>query len=231
MSNFHYLMKFIIVGDVSVGKSCILKRFESDEFQFTSSPTMGIEFVRKPLQIDNNQIMIQIWDTSGEEKMFSMTSSYFKNTCGVLLVFDVTRKETFDHLKIWMQKIGDHANPYCKKILIGNKVDLEFQRIISKSEAESFAKQYGLTYLETSAKTSKNVFEAFNMLALNVANEVKSGRIQVDRDGRYGVKKGDLAGGNLVREDGGHVQAQSFQLNNQQIAQHDQGNSKCCNKF
>ena len=231
MSNFHYLMKFIIVGDVSVGKSCILKRFESDEFQFTSAPTMGIEFVRKPVQIDNNQIMIQIWDTSGEEKMFSMTASYFKNTCGVLLVFDVTRKETFEHLKLWLKKIGDNANPTCRKILIGNKVDLDFQRIVSKQEAETFAKQNGLTYIETSAKTSKNIFEAFNTLALHVSNDVKSGLIVADRDGRYGVKKGDLSGGNLTKDDGSMGTGSSFQLTQVRNVDGGQKSSKCCDKI
>ena len=217
MSNYHYLMKFIIVGDVSVGKSCILKRFENDEFNFTNPPTMGIEFVRKQISIDNNKVMIQVWDTSGEEKMFSLTSQYYKNSCGVLLVFDVTRKETFDHLKIWLQKINDNAHPSCRKILIGNKVDLEFQRVISKSEAESLAKQNGMIYVETSAKTSKNVYEVFNNLALTVFNDIKAGKIEVDEDGRWGVKRGDLLNAGL---------GSSFQLTTQK--REEPKSSKCC---
>jgi len=230
MSNYHYMMRFIIVGDVSVGKSCILKRFESDDFQFTSAPTMGIEFIRKPMTIENNQLMIQVWDTSGEEKMFSMTSSYYKNTCGVILVFDVTRKETFDHLKTWVQKINDHAHQSSRRILIGNKVDLEFQRVISKNEAETFAKQNNLQYLETSAKTSKNVYEAFNLLALNVFNDAKAGKIMVTKDGTYGLKKGDLVGGSIRGRDESELPGTSFQLNQQAPVKQD-AKTNCCDKI
>merc|ERR1719322_1707365 len=161
-------MKFIIVGDISVGKSSLLRRFESDDFVFTSAPTMGIEFVRKKVKINDAEIMIQVWDTSGEERMFSLTSQYYKSACAVLLVFDVSRQETFSHLKTWIQRVDDNANAQCKRLLIGNKTDLEFQRQVSRQEAESFAKQYGISYVETSAKTARNVFEAFNQIALEI---------------------------------------------------------------
>ena len=214
------MMKFIIVGDVSVGKTCILQRFETDTFSFTNPPTMGVEFVRKQINIDNQQIMVQIWDTSGEERMFALASQYYKSSCGVILVFDVTRKETFDHLKFWIQKINDNANQKCLKMLVGNKVDMEFQRVIRKDEAEAFAKANNMVYVETSAKTAKNVYESFNNLALNVFNQIKSGSLPVDEDGVYGVKRGRLAPGPI---------GSSFQLNNQ-MAQQDSApaKKKCC---
>jgi Ras-related protein Rab-2A len=220
MGDYHYMMKFIIVGDVSVGKTCILKRFETDEFSFTNPPTMGVEFVRKQINIDNQQIMVQIWDTSGEERMFSLASQYYKSSCGVLLVFDVTRKETFDHLRLWVQKINDNANQRCRRILVGNKVDLEFQRVIRKDEAEAFARANNMVYVETSAKTAKNVYEAFNNLALSVFNDIKTGALPVDDDGVYGVKRGQLAPGPV---------GSSFQLNPQTVQQHTvQTKQGCC---
>ncbi len=186
-------MKFIIVGNSGVGKSCVLKRFESDTFNDVNPATVGIEFVRKKVNIDGKSIMVQVWDTAGQESMFSLTAGYFKNSCGVILVYDVTNRASFDHLKRWLQQINDNANPSAKRLLIGNKVDLDFQRMVSRSEAEAFAKANGMPYIETSAKTAKNIYEMFNTLTLNVYNDIRENKLVIDDDGRFGVKRGELA--------------------------------------
>ena len=191
--SYHYLMKFIIVGDSGVGKSCILKRFESDSFNDVNPATVGIEFVRKKVNIDEKSIMVQVWDTAGQESMFSLTAGYFKNSCGVILVFDVTNRASFEHLKRWLDQINNNANSSARRVLIGNKVDLDFQRMVSRADAEKFAKENNMPYIETSAKTAKNIYEMFNMLTLTVYTDIRENKIAIDEDGRYGVKRGELA--------------------------------------
>lgn len=189
---YNFLFKFIVVGDCSVGKSCLLRRFESNEFSNIVPSTIGMEFVRKTINIDDNSIVIQVWDTAGQENMFSLTANYYKSTCAILLVYDVTRRETFFNLKKWMTQIDDNANQTAKRILIGNKTDLDFERIISKSEGEAFGKEHKLPYIETSAKTSKNVIELFNKIAHEVYFDMIKGNIKIDENGTYGIKQGSL---------------------------------------
>lgn len=207
--SYNYLFKFIIVGDSGVGKSCILHRFETDDFSNMTPSTVGIEYVRKQLNIDNNTVMVQVWDTAGQESMFSLTSSYYKNSCAVLLVYDVTRRETFSHLKKWLGQINDNSNPSARRILIGNKCDLDFERLVSRKEGEAFAKENNLPYIETSAKTAKNVHEMFHQMAHEVYMDVKKGTIKVDDDGMFGVKRGNMGSG----YDGGNKD-ESFNIDN-----------------
>ena len=192
--SYHYLFKMIVVGDCGVGKSCVLRRFERDTYDSISPSTIGIEFVRRKINIENKELMVQIWDTAGQENLFSLAASYFRNSCAVIFVFDVTSRASFDHIKKWMTQVQDNAHPAIQKILIANKIDLDFQRVVKKSEGEEFAKKNNMLYAETTAKNSKGIQEAFIQISKGVLQEVQNGVLLVDSDGKYGVKAGELSG-------------------------------------
>lgn len=199
-----YLFRFIIIGDSGVGKSCILRRFKTSDFSPHTLSTVGVEFIRKDVQINSEKIKIQVWDTAGQENMQSMTRSYFKSCCAVLITFDTTKRKSFENLNKWFENIDDNVNPNVKKILIGNKVDLEFEREVSRAEGEAFARSKGIGYVETSAREGVGVGEVFERLAHEVYFDVKKGVVKASEDGVFGVKYGEGFRG--VREEGDFVE-------------------------
>mmetsp|Transcript_22028 Transcript_22028/g.32748 ORF Transcript_22028/g.32748 Transcript_22028/m.32748 type:complete len:207 (+) Transcript_22028:887-1507(+) len=158
---YKYLFKYIIVGDTGVGKSCLLLQFTDKRFQPVHDLTIGVEFGSRTISIDENQIKLQIWDTAGQEKFRSITRSYYRGASGALLVYDITRRDTFEHLTSWLDDCKQFSNENIVIMLIGNKCDLESQRVVSTEEGQQFAAEHNLTFLETSAKTAENVEKAF----------------------------------------------------------------------
>eukprot|EP01103_Thecamoeba_quadrilineata_P018581 TRINITY_DN7122_c0_g1_i1.p1 TRINITY_DN7122_c0_g1~~TRINITY_DN7122_c0_g1_i1.p1 ORF type:complete len:205 (+),score=25.84 TRINITY_DN7122_c0_g1_i1:18-632(+) len=171
---YKYLFKYIIVGDTAVGKSCLLLQFTDNRFQAVYDLTIGVEFGSKTVTIEQNQVKLQIWDTAGQEKFRSITRSYYRGASGCLLVYDITRRETFEHLGTWLDDCRKFSNQNIVIMLIGNKVDEESKRAVSKEEGEEFAKRYNLTFIETSAKTNQNVEQAFQDSARQIYNLVES---------------------------------------------------------
>ena len=160
-NNYDYMFRFIIVGDIAVGKSCLLLQFSANEFKAVHEITIGVEFSVKTMDIDNHSVKVQIWDTAGEEAFQSITRSYYKGAIGALLVYDITRKETFNHCKKWLNEVKDNARKDICIILVGNKNDLSEKREVSYEEGETFAQENELLFIETSAKTEENVEECF----------------------------------------------------------------------
>merc|ERR1712093_504912 len=150
--SYAYLFKYIIIGDTGVGKSCLLLQFTDRRFQPIHDLTIGVEFGARMITIDKKQIKLQIWDTAGQESFRSITRSYYRGAAGALLVYDITRRETFNHLANWLEDARQHANPNMTIMLIGNKSDLTHRRAVSREEGEAFAEKYGLVFMETSAK-------------------------------------------------------------------------------
>jgi len=155
--SYAYLFKYIIIGDTGVGKSCLLLQFTDKRFQPVHDLTIGVEFGARMINIDNRQVKLQIWDTAGQESFRSITRSYYRGAAGALLVYDITRRETFNHLTRWLEEARQNANQSMCIMLIGNKSDLDHRRQVSKEEGEKFARDNGLIFLETSAKTAANV--------------------------------------------------------------------------
>merc|ERR1711998_306148 len=151
--SYAYLFKYIIIGDTGVGKSCLLLQFTDKRFQPVHDLTIGVEFGARMINIDGKQIKLQIWDTAGQESFRSITRSYYRGAAGALLVYDITRKDTFNHLSSWLEEVRQNGNPDIMVMLIGNKADLDSRRQVSSEEGERFAKENGLIFLETSAKT------------------------------------------------------------------------------
>lgn len=119
--------------------------------------TIGVEFGARLITIDNHQIKLQIWDTAGQESFRSITRSYYRDAAGALLVYDITRRESFNHLSRWLEEARQNGNPNMTIMLIGNKSDLEHRRAVSTKEGDIFAQENGLVFLETSAKSAANV--------------------------------------------------------------------------
>ena len=159
---YDFLFKILLVGNSSVGKSSLFLRFVDDVWNDVFVPTIGVDFKIKTLKINEQNVKLQIWDTAGQERFRTIISSYYKGAQGILLVFDLTEKESFESLNNWLIEIEKNANKNVIKILIGNKNDLEDKRVVSYNEAKDFADSNGLKYVETSAKLNNNVTEAFS---------------------------------------------------------------------
>ncbi|XP_058738372.1 ras-related protein RABB1b [Vicia villosa] len=187
--SYDYLFKYIIIGDTGVGKSCLLLQFTDKRFQPVHDLTIGVEFGARMLTIDSRPIKLQIWDTAGQESFRSITRSYYRGAAGALLVYDITRRETFNHLASWLEDARQHANPNMTITLIGNKGDLSHRRAVSKEEGEQFAKENGLLFMEASAKTAQNVEEAFIKTAAKILQNIQDGVFDVSNE-TCGIKIG-----------------------------------------
>ena len=153
---YDHMFRYIIVGDMAVGKSCLLLQFTDHKFRHQHELTIGVEFGVKTIEVKNKNVKIQICDTAGQEAFQAITRTYYKGAIGALLVYDITRKETFDHITKWLNevKLNGYKDICC--ILIGNKKDLEDQRQVKYEEGKKLAEDNNLLFLETSAKTAEN---------------------------------------------------------------------------
>ena len=186
-----------------MGRSCILLQFTDNKFRYQHELTIGVEFGAKTIDINGKSIKIQIWDTAGQEAFQAITRTYYKGAIGALLVYDITRRETFTHVTKWLDDVRTNSTKNVTVILIGNKKDLEDKRQVSYEEGEAFAKENGLMFLETSAKTAYNVVEAFNLSAQCILNNIErtgidptiSSNINLNR-GMENVNQGGMNGPN-----------------------------------
>ena len=173
--DYEFIFKVLLLGNSNVGKSSLFLRFVDDIWNDTFVPTIGVDFKIKTFDIDEKRIKMQIWDTAGQERFKNIIASYYRGAHGILLIYDVTDKDSFKNLSNWLIEIEKNASKNVLKFLIGNKTDLEEKRVISYNQAKEFADSYGLKYIETSAKKNLNVNEAFATLGreLMVASEDK----------------------------------------------------------
>ncbi|CAD7681980.1 unnamed protein product [Nyctereutes procyonoides] len=186
---YAYLFKYIIIGDTGVGKSCLLLQFTDKRFQPVHDLTIGVEFGARMITIDGKRIKLQIWDTAGQESFRSITRSYYRGAAGALLVYDITRRDTFNHLTTWLEDARHYSNSNMVIMLIGNKSDLESRREVNKEEGEAFAREHGLIFMETSAKTASNVEEAFINTAKEIYEKIQEGVLDINNEAN-GVKIG-----------------------------------------
>ena len=199
--SYDHLFRYIIVGDMAVGKSCLLLQFTDNKFRHQHELTIGVEFGGKTIQVNGKNIKIQIWDTAGQEAFQAITRTYYKGATGALVVYDITRRDTFNHVTKWLDEVRANALKEIQIILIGNKKDLEDKRQVQTEEGQALADKNGLLFLETSAKTAVNVSEAFIKSAQKILEMIqktgidptlpgKNVKITVDDDDEEEQKKG-----------------------------------------
>ncbi len=162
---YDYIFKVLLIGNSDVGKSSLILRYVDQIWNDVFVPTIGVDFKVKSLQIDNKRVKMQIWDTAGQERFRNVISSYFKGAHGILLIYDITARDSFKELENWLGEVERNATPQVLKILIGNKCDLEEDRDIKFEEGQAFANRNGMQFMETSAKANTNINEAFEALA------------------------------------------------------------------
>ncbi len=155
-TNYDMIIKLVIVGDSSVGKTNLLLRYADDKFDANQKPTIGMDFLSRDIVVDKHSVKVQFWDTAGQEKYKAIASSYYKVASGVILVYDISRRDTFQKLDSWHNEILNFANKGFKIMLIGNKNDLETERQVSADEGKLFAESKGMFFWETSAKVNSD---------------------------------------------------------------------------
>jgi Ras-related protein Rab-14 len=185
---YEFIFKYIVIGDVGVGKTCLLHQFTEHRFLSDSAHTIGVEFGTQIVDVFGRKVKLQIWDTAGQERFRAVTRSYYRGAQGVLLVFDITRRRTFTHLTSWLTDARNLTNPNTVILLIGNKKDMEDQREVTFEEAKTFAEENGLIFIETSAKTGDNVEEAFLKTAQLIFQNIQDGSIRTMPTESGGVK-------------------------------------------
>ena len=162
--NYNMIFKIVLVGDSGVGKTNLLLRYLKNEFNTQTKATVGVEFGNTKVQIDNALIKAQIWDTAGQERYRSITSAYYKGAHGALIVYDITRKDSFDSVEKWLSDLKNNGEEKMVIMAIGNKCDMVNERVISTEEGEAKAQRNNIAFLETSALNATNVAKAFDEL-------------------------------------------------------------------
>ena len=165
-----FLFKMLLIGNSGVGKSCLLVRYAENSFNENFFNTIGVDFKIKTIALDNQNIKLQIWDTAGQERFRTLTASYYRGAHGIIVVYDVTDRDTFENVRQWMQEIDKFATDSVCKIIIGNKCDLADARKVTTEEGQELAQQYNVPFLETSARSDVGVENCF----LTMAKQIKS---------------------------------------------------------
>jgi len=168
MGAYDYLIKLMLIGDSGVGKSSLLTRFTMDAFDAAFTPTIGIDFKLRTIELDGKRIKLQFLDTAGQERFRTITTAHYRNAQGVMLVYDITSEASFRNIEGYVQRVEQCQRQPFNKILIGNRGDLSELRKVTPGEGKNLADQLGMKFFETSSKTNTNVEEAF----LEVAREV-----------------------------------------------------------
>jgi len=173
-----YRFKVVVIGAAGSGKTAMVERLVRKEFSEKQKTTVGVEF--NPFKVCVNDFIVQLdlWDTAGQENYKAIAKSYFREAVGCVLVYDITSQKSFDELGFWLNQFRELADPQAFIILVGNKSDLESQRVISSDWATEFAEKQFLQYFETSALTAQNISEVFQTLCHTVFDRVRSGAIK-----------------------------------------------------
>eukprot|EP00026_Physarum_polycephalum_P017277 Phypoly_transcript_18448.p1 GENE.Phypoly_transcript_18448~~Phypoly_transcript_18448.p1 ORF type:complete len:240 (-),score=38.18 Phypoly_transcript_18448:45-665(-) len=172
---YDYLFKLLLIGDSGVGKSCLLLRFADDTYTESYISTIGVDFKIRTITLEQKVIKLQIWDTAGQERFRTITSSYYRGAHGIIVVYDVTDQVSFNNVKQWMQEIQRYACDSACRLLVGNKSDLIEKKMVDTGTAKEYAESMGIQFLETSAKNSTNVEQAFMTMAAEIKKQQGGG--------------------------------------------------------
>lgn len=178
--DYEYLYKIVLIGDSGVGKSNLLSRFTRDEFNLESRSTIGVEFATRTLEIDGKRVKAQIWDTAGQERYRAITSAYYRGAVGALIVYDISKTESYESVSRWLKELKEHADANIVIELVGNKSDLDHLRAVPTDEAKNFANENNLLFTEASALSSDNVDLSFHQLLKNIYEMISKHQLDTD---------------------------------------------------
>ena len=201
-TKYDALVKLLLIGDSSVGKSSLLVRFADDQFSPDYMSTIGIDYKIKTLDIGETRVKMEVWDTAGQERFRTITKAYYRGAMGVLLVYDVTSEKSFKQIQGWINLIKKHAESDVCVLLVANKCDaVDSKRAVSETRVKAFAAEVGLKTIQTSALSGMNVNETFEIIGQDVLDNLarkkenaknKSGAVSL---GNGGQAKGGEANG------------------------------------
>ena len=192
--------KIVVIGDINVGKTSILSRFRYGSFEPAYMPTLGIDFFSKNLFYEDKTIRLILWDTAGQERFRSLIPSYLKNADCIIIVYDITNKDSFYSLNHWLNSAKQNTVEGTIFIICGNKIDLKDKRVITNEEINEFIHKHNLTYIECSAQSGKGIKELFNTIAKNLgeSNFAKSEYISIDLNSSYNKTKEESNSKNII---------------------------------
>ena len=171
--DFDLRFKIMVIGESKVGKTSVIKKYTQNKFGGVYLTTVGVDFQDKIINIDDKKIRLQIWDTAGQERFRNITKNYFNSSNGFLLIYDITDKDSLEHLNFWSAQIQLNAPEKSKCVLVGNKCDLEGSRAVSTEEGKMYAEKNKIKFFETSAKDGTNINEVFEYIANEIYKEQK----------------------------------------------------------
>ncbi|KAG0140962.1 hypothetical protein CROQUDRAFT_68818 [Cronartium quercuum f. sp. fusiforme G11] len=205
-TSYDFLFKVVLIGDSGVGKSNLLSRFTRNEFNMESKSTIGVEFATRSIVVDSKTIKAQIWDTAGQERYRAITSAYYRGAVGALLVYDISKLQSYTHVQRWLKELRDHADSNIVIMLVGNKSDLRHLRAVPTEEAKTFAAENNLSFIETSAMDASNVESAFQNILTDIYRIVSSKALESSADA-VGPTSGSTITVTPTADDGGKPNA------------------------
>lgn len=179
-----FLLKLVLVGDSGVGKSNLLLRWSKNDFNPDSTPTIGVEFATKTLQIDGKIVKVHVWDTAGQEQFRALTTAYYRGAVGALIVYDITSASSFESLNHWIDEVRENTPSDITCLLIGNKSDLNDMRCVTTDEGIAYGKEKKMTFMETSAKDGFHTEEAFDTLIKSIVHKLSSRQVKKEEEVR-----------------------------------------------
>ena len=170
------IYKIIVIGDPRVGKTSLLTKFATQKFDDIYLPTIGANITKQQINIDATVISMMVWDIAGQQEFYEVYKSYYNGSNGVIIVYDVTRRDTFDNIESWYEECANNGIGHIPMIIVGNKIDLD--REVDKNDAENIADSLSAKYFETSAKEDINVNDIFSEVAFDVHEYITGNKIQ-----------------------------------------------------
>ncbi len=185
-------IKIVVIGDSNVGKSSLIHRYIEDSYSPDQSNTVGVDFFAKKAQVAGKTYTVQVWDTAGQERFRAMVRTYFRNASAAIVVFDLTKKVSFEHINDWLNEIQEDLDDNTPVLLVGSKADLKENRVISEEAAKALAEKRGLVYFEASAVNSQNVQQLFRVAIEKVVEGYQSAEKKDDGKSTRGGSVIDL---------------------------------------
>ena len=184
----YYKVKFIVVGNQAVGKTNLIHCFATGDFKADYAITLGIDYLTSKVQIDNKNFQLELWDTAGSEKFRSITKGYYKNSTCAIIVYDITEEKSFQDVILWLEDCKKYTNKNIQLILVGNKIDLNFNRVITTEQGKQLADDNGMSFYETSALKGININDVFIDACKIISKNIDEGKYDLDDDS-FGLRK------------------------------------------